>query len=88
MLQTASCFTIILLRDIVYLLDTMTFFEGLVAMKCYLLQVMCVCLCVCVCACVNVLRVGNYTVMYVFCATQFHYLYDSTAAGIAREREF
>ena len=25
--------------------------------------------------------------MYVFCATQFHYLYDSTAAGTARERE-
>ena len=25
----------------------MTFFEGLVAMKCYLLQVMCVCVCVC-----------------------------------------
>ena len=46
-----------------------------------------VCVCVCVCVCVNVPRVGEYTVMYVFCATQFHCLYDSTAAGIERERE-
>ena len=41
----------------------------------------------CVCASVNAPRVGKYTVIYVFCAIQFHYLYVMQHSGRDRERE-
>ena len=70
----------------------MTFFEGLVAMKCYLLQAMCVVWCVCVCVCIRECPTLGPWVNIQSCICymphQFRYLYNIMQhSGRHRERE-